>query len=280
MAELGLLNTGMLDQRLALHWIQESIAAFGESPSKVTLFGDSTGAVSMYSHMMAYGGRDDRLFQQTLNALLTNSAPKGFNTTEQLSESLAKNNRTLPKQSPRIFPPQPLPNTTVSKLPGLYPTAPRLGCPYNTGDTRLTPGGLDKKACSIFGDLVIVAPAQQHAATLAAGGVSVYCYRFKLPPASAAPARGVSTGVEQANVFSNLDLGASAWDRALAYEMASTWVSFAHGLDPNPGSHSTLPHWPEYGKEANIIVFNGHQGTYREEGIEYITQNVLPDGVL
>ncbi|KAK8110272.1 uncharacterized protein PG998_006729 [Apiospora kogelbergensis] len=207
MAELGLLNTGMLDQRLALHWIQESIAAFGESPSKVTLFGDSTGAVSMYSHMMAYGGRDDRLFQQTLNALLTNSAPKGFNTTEQLSESL-----------------------------GLYPTASRLGCPYNTGDTRLTPGGLDKKACSIFGDLVIVAPAQQHAATLAAGGVSVYCYRFKLPPASAAPARGVSTGVEQANVFSNLDLGASAWDRALAYEMASTWVSFAHGLDPNPGS--------------------------------------------
>lgn len=76
------------------------------------------------------------------------------------------------------FRPKLLPNETVSALISMCPTNPRLGCPYNTGATLLSSGSLDKMACSIFGDIVQVAPARMIAHTLARNDVPVYSYRF------------------------------------------------------------------------------------------------------
>ncbi|KAJ9151369.1 Carboxylic ester hydrolase [Pleurostoma richardsiae] len=59
----GQTNAGFRDQRLALHWVQENIAAFGGDRTKVTIWGQSSGAASVAWHMAAYDGRDDGLFR-------------------------------------------------------------------------------------------------------------------------------------------------------------------------------------------------------------------------
>ena len=50
-------NLGLADQRAALEWVAANIAAFGGNASRVTLFGQSAGAMSVAAHLIAPASR-------------------------------------------------------------------------------------------------------------------------------------------------------------------------------------------------------------------------------
>uniref|UniRef100_A0A7N8XT93 Carboxylic ester hydrolase n=1 Tax=Mastacembelus armatus TaxID=205130 RepID=A0A7N8XT93_9TELE len=80
-------NAGLLDQRLALQWVANNIAAFGGDPSKVTLFGESAGAASVGFHLLSPGSQ--AFFQRAVMESGSPNAPWGtISQTEARDRSL------------------------------------------------------------------------------------------------------------------------------------------------------------------------------------------------
>ncbi|KAK1585869.1 carboxylesterase [Colletotrichum navitas] len=66
-------NVGLLDQRMGLEWVADNIAAFGGDPTKVTIWGESAGAISVLDQMALYNGNNTYKGQALFRGAIMNS---------------------------------------------------------------------------------------------------------------------------------------------------------------------------------------------------------------
>ena len=83
-------NLGLLDQKMALKWVHENIAAFGGDPDNVTIWGESAGAGSCTMQPLIKGSQQyfKRVIAQSGAPCQTNSVEESVASTNDLMKAL------------------------------------------------------------------------------------------------------------------------------------------------------------------------------------------------